>query len=306
MFHRVRTEPAQPQAQPSQPQVQPQAQTQTQPAARPQSAPQQPTPAAQDSAPRFEEFKQQQNLATEQDRTPAQPISAPINTQSHIHSSKQPSHQEDVSVMNTTPTPATNTQANTEEYAAGRNIDMPASPYQRPGQAPVRAGAGYPGAYPAAAYPGRTATPTTPATTPSMSAGDSRLIIGRGISISGEIEACDHLIVEGTVEAALKGASNLEIAENGTFYGTVDIQEATVAGRFEGDITVHGRLTVRATGVITGSINYKELEIEAGAIVDARLTPAGAQNDARKASSKGKKQASSNDGGLFNTKAAAE
>ena len=293
MFHRVRTEPVQPQG----------------PAPmRPQSAqpgPAAPLPAPQDSAPRFEEFKNQQNLAAEQDRAPAQVSPAAQNTASNLN---PVNNQEDVPVMNTTPTPANNPQSGNEDYSA-RNIDMPASPYQRPGQAPVRAaGAGYPGAYPAApAYPGRAANPTAPATTPSMSAGDRRLIIGRGISISGEIEACDHLIVEGTVEAALKGASNLEIAENGTFYGTVDIQEATVAGRFEGDITVHGRLTIRATGTITGTINYKELEIEAGAVVDARLTPAGAQNEARKASAaKGKKQAGAQDGGLFNTKAAAE
>lgn len=56
------------------------------------------------------------------------------------------------------------------------------------------------------------------------------------------------LIVEGTVEAALKGASSLEIAETGMFYGTVEISEATIAGKFEGDLTVNGRLTVRSSG----------------------------------------------------------
>ncbi len=102
---------------------------------------------------------------------------------------------------------------------------------------------------------------------------DRRLTIGRGITMSGEIESCDHLLVEGTVEAALKGASVLHIAESGVFYGTVEIDEATVAGRFEGDITVHGRLIIRASGVITGSIAYSELEVEAGAVIDGRLTP---------------------------------
>ncbi len=72
---------------------------------------------------------------------------------------------------------------------------------------------------------------------------DRTLTIGRGINMSGAIESCDHLMVEGTVEAALKGAKLLEIAETGTFYGTVEIEEATIAGRFEGDITVNGRLT---------------------------------------------------------------
>ncbi len=111
--------------------------------------------------------------------------------------------------------------------------------------------------------------------TPSLygASADRTLTIGRGINMSGEIDACDHLLVEGTVEAALKGAKVLDIAESGTFYGTVEIEEATIAGRFEGDITVNGRLTLKSTGVITGSIAYRELEVEAGAMIDGRMTP---------------------------------
>ncbi len=105
------------------------------------------------------------------------------------------------------------------------------------------------------------------------SGADRVLTIGRGINMSGEIEACDHLLVEGTVEAALKGAKVLDIADSGVFYGTVEIEEATIAGRFEGDITVNGRLTIKSSGVITGSIAYRELEVEAGAMLDGRMTP---------------------------------
>jgi len=152
--------------------------------------------------------------------------------------------------------------------------------------------------------------------------GENRsLTISRGITMSGEIEACDHLVVEGTVEAALKGARVLDIAESGTFYGTVDIEEATVAGRFEGDLTVAGRLTVRAGGIITGSFAYGELEVEAGAIIDGRLTPISALQQqgkkpsseqgktvvARKNASTAKKEnpaPANSEGGLFSSKTA--
>ena len=119
-----------------------------------------------------------------------------------------------------------------------------------------------------------TPAPSAPVATASeASSSGNTLTIGEGISMSGEIGACEHLIVEGTVEAALKGARVLDIAETGTFFGSVEIDEATVAGRFEGEITVNGRLTVRSGGVITGSISYKELEVEAGAVLDGRLAP---------------------------------
>lgn len=102
---------------------------------------------------------------------------------------------------------------------------------------------------------------------------DRRLVVGQGISLSGEIEACDHLMVEGRVEAALKGANVLEIAETGNFLGSVEIEEATIGGSFEGELIVHGRLTILSTGIVTGSIAYKELAIEAGAQVEGNVVP---------------------------------
>lgn len=169
--------------------------------------------------------------------------------------------------------PQPNNQADNTAEAEGttsRPLDIPGSPagLQRPGQAPAR----MPGAFPGSSY---SPAPAGYGATPNAAKAPEgrRLVVGEGISLSGEIEACDVLIVEGTIEAALKGARILEIAETGVFYGTVEIEEATVAGRFEGDLTVNGRLTIRASGSITGSISYKELAVEAGAILDGKVTP---------------------------------
>ncbi|HRC26334.1 MAG TPA: polymer-forming cytoskeletal protein, partial [Alphaproteobacteria bacterium] len=125
-------------------------------------------------------------------------------------------------------------------------------------------------------------TPHTSLANDPALANGRKLVVGEGINLSGEIEACDHLIVEGKVEAALKGARVLDIAETGVFYGTVEIDEATIAGRFEGDLTVNGRLTIRATGSITGAIAYKELAVEAGATLDGKISPVRDRGEARK------------------------
>jgi cytoskeletal protein CcmA (bactofilin family) len=108
---------------------------------------------------------------------------------------------------------------------------------------------------------------SSPASGSSLSSGANemrKLIVGRDISLSGEITACDVLVVEGTVEAKLRDGRNIEIAESGLFKGSVEIDEADIAGRFEGDISVRGRLRLRSTGKINGSIRYGELEVEAG------------------------------------------
>lgn len=113
-----------------------------------------------------------------------------------------------------------------------------------------------------------------------------KLVVGQGINMSGEIDSCDHLIVEGTVEAALKGAAILDIYEQGTFYGTVEIQEATISGKFEGDLIVHGRLTLRSSAVVSGTISYGELSVEAGAQLHGTISPTSALGQEMKSSPK--------------------
>ena len=98
-----------------------------------------------------------------------------------------------------------------------------------------------------------------------------KLTVGRDIALTGEISACDYLIVEGTVEARVREGKRMEIADTGLFRGTVEIDEADIAGRFEGDITVHGRLRVTATGRIDGKVQYGELEVEAGGHIEGEL-----------------------------------
>jgi cytoskeletal protein CcmA (bactofilin family) len=98
-----------------------------------------------------------------------------------------------------------------------------------------------------------------------------KLIVGRDINLSGEITACDHLIVEGTVEARVRDCFRLEVAESGLFQGSVEISEADIAGRFLGEIIVHGRLSVRATGKVEGKIHYGELAVDAGGTLDGEV-----------------------------------
>ena len=217
--------------------------------------------------------------------------SAPL-TDSQFYVYESQIHPEETVEKDTLMTPADNDVKADNTQAAGNaapsRIDIPGGVFSRPGQATPMAGrvpGAYPGTYPGAATYGQSA-----AATANDPAAGRKLYIGQGITLSGEIEACDHLVVEGTVEAALKGASVLEIAEAGAYFGTVDIDEATIAGRFEGDLTVRGRLTIKASGSITGAITYKELAIEAGATVDGKITPLDAKtvSGARKSGGKAK------------------
>ena len=91
-----------------------------------------------------------------------------------------------------------------------------------------------------------------------------KLIVGREISLSGEINSCDRLIVEGSVEANLQNCHDVDIAESGLFKGSATIDDIEVRGRFEGNLVVRKRLFIRATGRVSGTIRYGQIEIECG------------------------------------------
>jgi cytoskeletal protein CcmA (bactofilin family) len=91
-----------------------------------------------------------------------------------------------------------------------------------------------------------------------------KLTVGREITLSGEITSCDKLIIEGSVEANLNNCRDVEIAESGLFKGSASIEEAEIHGRFEGNLVVRKRLMIKASGRVSGTIRYGQIEIECG------------------------------------------
>jgi cytoskeletal protein CcmA (bactofilin family) len=116
------------------------------------------------------------------------------------------------------------------------------------------------------AIPRRMEAPPTPAPPIALKreAETRKLIVGREISLSGEITSCDRLVVEGSVEANLANCRDIEISESGVFKGSASIEDAEVRGRFEGVLHVRRRLLIRASGRVTGTVRYGQVEIECG------------------------------------------
>jgi len=87
------------------------------------------------------------------------------------------------------------------------------------------------------------------------------LIVGREISFSGDVTSCDRLVVEGSIEVNLKNCQDMVIAETGVFRGNGSTENADVRGRVEGDLVVYKRLLIRASGHVSGTITYGEIEV---------------------------------------------
>lgn len=93
---------------------------------------------------------------------------------------------------------------------------------------------------------------------------DKTMTIGRDVELRGEVSVCDRLVVDGTARLTVSGARLLQIGANGLFSGTADVAEADIGGRFDGDLTVRERLTIRAAGQVRGRIRYGQIVVEAG------------------------------------------
>jgi cytoskeletal protein CcmA (bactofilin family) len=124
----------------------------------------------------------------------------------------------------------------------------------------------------AAAAPTDTPRPPPIVPTPVKRDAETRkLIVGREISLSGEITACDRLVVEGSVEANLANCRDIDIAETGLFKGSASIDDAEIRGRFEGTLNVRRRLLIRASGRVIGTIRYGQIEIECGGQISGEI-----------------------------------
>jgi cytoskeletal protein CcmA (bactofilin family) len=148
----------------------------------------------------------------------------------------------------------------TQPRPAGAATTAPVRPLAMPPRIPEPAWAADP-VRPADSLRRRPSEPTNQ----SKPNGDMRqLSVGRGITLSGEINSCEKLFIEGSVEADLTNCRDLDIAEGGLFKGSTSIEAAEVSGRFEGTLTVHKRLLIKATGRVSGTIRYGQIEIERG------------------------------------------
>lgn len=101
-------------------------------------------------------------------------------------------------------------------------------------------------------------------TSPAATTGGSKLTVGPNIKLKGvEITDCDTLVVEGLVEATMDSRV-MEIAEQGAFKGSAEIDIAEIHGQFDGNLTVRQKLVIYATGRVTGKIRYGKVVIEEG------------------------------------------
>ena len=101
------------------------------------------------------------------------------------------------------------------------------------------------------------------------------VIVGREVLLVGEINSCDRLVIDGSVEGNSPNCRSLIIGESGAFKGCLSTENADVRGRFDGDLVVRERLLIRDSARVSGTIICGEIEIECGAKISGDIKAVG-------------------------------
>ena len=117
-------------------------------------------------------------------------------------------------------------------------------------------------------------------------------VVGKNTTIVGDINSDGDFRIDGTLEGTLTTNGRVIIGTSGIIKGTVNATNADIEGKFTGELLVSNTLTVKATSVITGNVTIGNLSVEPGASFNATCTSKGAikelnsKNDKEKRSEK--------------------
>ena len=93
--------------------------------------------------------------------------------------------------------------------------------------------------------------------------GSAKVIIGNGVSLTGEIKKADEVQIDGEADVTMK-TDNLVVGVSGQCKGNIETHNADIWGVFDGDITASGTLTIQEQGKVSGTIEYQNIQIKLG------------------------------------------
>ena len=99
-----------------------------------------------------------------------------------------------------------------------------------------------------------------------------RSLIGKNITINGDISATEDLVVEGRITGKiLLNESRLTIGEEGYAQSHISAREVVICGRVDGQIHATERVELRHTAQVTGDIVAPRLIIHQDAVMKGSI-----------------------------------
>ena len=95
-------------------------------------------------------------------------------------------------------------------------------------------------------------------------------IISETSSLEGKLKMPGNVIILGSFTGSIISRT-LEIFKDGKAFGSIEAENVTIAGYFEGEIACSALLTIAKTGTVRGRVAYGTLSVELGGQIDAEV-----------------------------------
>lgn len=100
---------------------------------------------------------------------------------------------------------------------------------------------------------------------------DQPCIIGKNITIRGNLSGGEDLVVEGRVEGTVNLSNHLTVESSGIVEADLDVEDLTVNGTVHGDIRASRSVAINASARVVGNIRAPRIIIEDGARFKGRV-----------------------------------
>ena len=100
----------------------------------------------------------------------------------------------------------------------------------------------------------------------------SKTVLGKDVSVTGEIRSHEPLTIEGEVEGTIDVAGHLlTIAPNGNVRASVKAKEIEILGSLQGNIDGADKIYIRNGARFVGDIHARGLVIEDGGFIRGKV-----------------------------------
>ena len=100
---------------------------------------------------------------------------------------------------------------------------------------------------------------------------DAETIIGASIKVKGNFYGEGNIVIEGQLEGSVKTDANLFIGDKAKVVANIEANDAIINGEVRGGLKIHQYLALGPTAKIIGDVNYSEISIEKGAIINGQI-----------------------------------
>lgn len=105
-----------------------------------------------------------------------------------------------------------------------------------------------------------------------MNPTEGSTLIGKSVSIRGELNGSEDLFLDGTFEGTVTlSGSRLTVGPNAHVTGDINVRDVIIFGLVEGNIHASGRIELRQSAIVNGDLFAGRLSIEESATVRGRV-----------------------------------